>query len=194
MYIRGEEYVSENPLDNATEINENGQNIAYSENTIFEPDVNTGGDVNGIETASTSDRPRRNAKPSGKSIENTSQIEHTKLDKAWAKVQRAVTTLQNAPSSIDEIVKAIAQVRADNNFANFLTHVGTRECMEELHKLDTLTQVNKNFVSENIEQGNQRKQEVMFEIKSMRSGSGSRASSMSSTALRRKLAQKQLQQ
>jgi hypothetical protein len=66
--------------------------------------------------------------------------------------------------------------------------------MEELHKLDTLTQVNKNFVSENIEQGNQRKQEVMFEIKSMRSGSGSRASSMSSTALRRKLAQKQLQQ
>ena len=25
----GEEYVSENPLDNATEINENGQNIAY---------------------------------------------------------------------------------------------------------------------------------------------------------------------
>ena len=39
----GEEYVSENPLDNATEINENGQNIAYSENTIIEPDVNTGG-------------------------------------------------------------------------------------------------------------------------------------------------------
>jgi hypothetical protein len=53
----GEEYVSENSLDNATEINENGQNIAYSENTIFEPDVNTGGDVSGIETASTSDRP-----------------------------------------------------------------------------------------------------------------------------------------
>jgi hypothetical protein len=139
----GEEYVSENPLDNATEINENGQNIAYSENTIIEPDVNTGGDVNGIETASTSDRQRRNAKPSGKSL----LANH--FAKAWAKVQRAVTTLQNAPSSIDGIVKAIAQVRAEynaydnlhHNFANFLTHVGTRECMEELHKLDTLTQV-----------------------------------------------------
>ena len=46
--------------------------------------------------------------------------------------------------------------------------------------------VNKKFVPENIEQGNQRKQEVMFEIKSMRSRSGSRASSMSSTALRAK--------
>ena len=40
----GEEYVSENLLDNATEINENRQNIAYSENTILiEADINTGG-------------------------------------------------------------------------------------------------------------------------------------------------------
>ncbi|CAB4037628.1 Hypothetical predicted protein [Paramuricea clavata] len=178
----GAEYVSENPLDNATEINENGQNIPYSENTILiEADVNTGGDVNGIETASTSDKPRRNAKPSGKSIENTSQIEHTKLYKAWTKVQRAITALQNAPSSIDKIVKAIAQVpvRAEYNaydnlhhiFASFLTYVGTRECMEELHKLDTLTQVNKKFVSENIEQGNQRKQEVISAGKSSRRSS-----------------------
>jgi hypothetical protein len=50
----GEEYVSENPLDNATEINENGQNIAYSENTIIEPDVNTGG---GMSTESKQPRP-----------------------------------------------------------------------------------------------------------------------------------------
>jgi hypothetical protein len=39
----GEEQVSENPLDNATEINENGQNVAYSENIIIEPDVDAGG-------------------------------------------------------------------------------------------------------------------------------------------------------
>ena len=100
----------------------------------------------------------------------------------------------NTPSSIDEIFKAIAQVRAEynvydslcNSFANFLTHAGTRECLEERYKLDTLANNNKQFVSENIEQGNQRKQEIICEIKSMRSGSTSRASSMSSIALRAK--------
>jgi hypothetical protein len=196
--LSGEEQVSDNPLDNAMATSENRQNVAYSsvydENTVIEPEVEAGGDVNGIETASTSDRPRRNAKPSEKSIENTCHVEHSKLEKAWTKVRRAVATLQNAPSLTDEITKAIAQVRTDYNayeglhhsFANFLTHVGTRECMEELSKLDILARNNKQFVSENIEQGNQRKQEVMLEMKSIHSVSGSRASSTSSTTLQAK--------
>ena len=189
----GEEQINKNSLDNVLATDANVQNT--SEITVDETGVEAGGEnTNEVETVSASDRPRRNTKPSGKSIESTTQIELNKLDKAWTKVKRAVTTLQNAPSSIDEIVKAIAQVRAEHNvydslcnsFANFLTHAGTRECLEERYKLDTLANNNKQFVSENIEQGNQRKQEIMCEIKSMRSGSMSRASSMSSTALRAK--------
>ena len=57
---------------------------------------------------------------------------------------------------------------------------------EELSKLDILARNNKQFVSENIEQGNQRKQEVMLEMKSIHSVSGSRASSTSSTTLQAK--------
>ena len=156
--------------------------------------METGGDVNEIETASTNDRPRRNAKPSGKLIENTSHIERTNLDKAWTKVKRAVTTLQNAPSSVNEIGKSIVQVRVEynaydslhNSLANVLAHAGTRECLEELHKLDMLARNNKKFVSENIDQGDQRKKEIMFKIKSIRYGSASGASWMSSTALRAK--------
>ena len=108
------------------------------------------------------------------------------------KVKKSITALQNAPNSIDGIVQAIAQVRAEYNaydylhysFSNFLTNLGAQDYQQELHRLDTLARNNKQFVSENIEQGNQRKQEIMLEIKSIRSGS--RASSMSSTALRAK--------
>jgi hypothetical protein len=42
----------------------------------------------------------------------------------------------------------------------------------------------KQFVHENITQGNRRKEEIMLEMRSLRSSSGSRASSVSSTALR----------
>ena len=44
----------------------------------------------------------------------------------------------------------------------------------------------KQFVHENMAQGNQRKEEITFEMRSIRSGSVSRASSMSSAALRAK--------
>ena len=49
-----------------------------------------------------------------------------------------------------------------------------------------LARNNKKIVSENIDQGDQRKKEIMFKIKSIRYGSASRASSMSSTALQAK--------
>ena len=55
----GEERVNKNPLDNALEIDRNGQNITHVENTTNEPVVETGGDVKDVETASTNDRPRR---------------------------------------------------------------------------------------------------------------------------------------
>ena len=108
------------------------------------------------------------------------------------KVKKSITALQNAPNSIDGIVQAIAQVRAEYNaydylrysFTNFLTNLGTQDYLQELHRLGTLARNNKQFVSENIKQGNQRKQEIMLEIKSIRSGF--RTSSMSSTALRAK--------
>ena len=165
----GEGKVSENPLNNGTKTNENTENTAYNENIemkLIEPSGNTKTDRCVRDTLSISERPRRNPRPSEKAIENTIQIERTKLEKAWMKVKKSITALQNAPNSIDGIVQAIAQVRAEYNaydylhysFSNFLTNLGAQDYQQELHRLDTLARNNKQFVSENIEQGNQRKQ------------------------------------
>ena len=153
---------------------------------LIEPSGNTKTDRSVRDALSISERPRRNPRPSEKAWMKV------KLEKAWMKVKKSITALQNAPNSIDGIVQAIAQVRAEYNaydylhysFSNFLTNLGAQDYQQELHRLDTLARNNKQFVSENIEHGNQRKQEIMLEIKSIRSGS--RASSMSSTALRAK--------
>ena len=103
----GEEKVSENPLNNGTKTNENTENTAYNENIemkLIEPSGNTKTDRSVRDTLSISERPRRNPRPSEKAIENTIQIERTKLEKAWMKVKKSITALQNAPNSIDGIV------------------------------------------------------------------------------------------
>ena len=187
----GEEKVSENPLKSAQKPTKIRHITRIFEMKLIEPSGNTKTDRSVSDTLSISERPRRNPRPSEKAIENTIRIEQTKLEKAWTKV-KSITALQNAPNSIDGIVQAIAQVRAEYNaydylrysFTNFLTNLGTPDYLQELHRLGMLTRNNKQFVSENIKQGNQRKQEIMLEIKSIRSGF--RASSMSSTALRAK--------
>ena len=69
------------------------------------------------------------------------------------------------------------------SFTKVLTNLGTSDHQQELHRLDTLARNNKQF-EKSIQQGNQRKQEVMLQIKSI--GLGSRASSISSTTLRAK--------
>ena len=138
------------------------------------------------------ERLKRKTKPSTKSIENRIQSDKAKLDRLWEKVQKCISQLQDAPNSVDEIRQAISQVRSNFNiyqetwlsFADFLAHSGTPQCLQERVRMEGIINNHKQFVHENITQGNRRKEEIMLEMRSLRSSSGSRASSMSSTALR----------
>ena len=140
----------------------------------------------------TAERPKGRGKPSVKSIENRIQSDEGKLTKLRAKVQKAVSELQNAPNVVEEICRAISQVRSDFNayhetwlsFGDFLTNIGTSKYLQELERMEGVMNNRQHFVHENITQGNERKKEILLEMRSLRSGSGSHASSMSSTALR----------
>jgi hypothetical protein len=70
------------------------------------------------------------------------------------------------------------------SFADFLAHSGTPQCLQERERMEGIINNHKQFVHKNITQRNRRKEEIMLEMRSLRSNSGSRASSMSSTALR----------
>ena len=118
--------------------NENTENSdVQREETDVGLDKDTGENQN-IEVAAgatsdtfTAERPKRRGKPSMKSIENRIQSDEGKLTKLWAKVQRAISELQNAPNVVEEICRAISQVRSDFNayheawlsFADFLTNI-----------------------------------------------------------------------
>ncbi len=65
---------------------------------------------------------------------------------------------------------------------DFLAYAGTSQCLEVRERMEHVMNNYKQFVYENITQGNERKEEILLEMRSVRSGSGSRASSMSSTA------------
>ena len=139
-------------------------------------------------------RPKRTCKPSAKSIENRIQSDKTKLEKLWEKVMKSISQLHDASNSVNVISEAISQVRSNFNiyqetwllFVDFLAYTGTPQCLEECQRLESIMSNHKQFVYENIAQGNQRKEEITFEMRSIRSGSVSRASSMSSAALRAK--------
>ena len=62
-----------------------------------------------------------------------------------------------------------------------LAHSGTPQCLQERERMEGIINNHKQFVHEYI---TRRKEEIMLEMRSLRSSSGSRASSMSSTALR----------
>ena len=125
-----------------------GENIDITENVMTEKEA--------------VERPKRKTKPSTKSIENRIQSDKAKLDRLWEKVQKCISQLQDAPNSVDEIRQAISQVRSNFNiyqetwlsFADFLAHSGTPQCLQERERMEGIINNHKQFVHENITQGN----------------------------------------
>ena len=121
--------------------------------------------------ATPGERLKRKTKPTTKSVDSRIQTDNAKLDNLWAKVQKAITELQNAPNSADKIGESISQVRTHYNvyndawlhFADYLTSVSTPECLQEHHRLQAVMGNRKQFVHENITQGNDRKQDILME-------------------------------
>ena len=181
---------------NTVEINENTENIdAQFGDTVTGLDKlgeNTDNSGNAATVDETAERPKRNARPSTKSIENRIQSDEDKLERLWEKVLKATSHLQDVPNSVDEISTAISQVRLNFSsyqslwlsFMDFLAYAGTSQCLEVRERMERVMNNYKQFVHENITQGNERKEEILLEMRSVLPGSGSRASSMSSTTLR----------
>ena len=178
------------------ETSENLENIGVKigDSVIDATEENIGNSEAVTQENENTQRPKRTCKPSAKSIENRIQSDKTKLEKLWEKVMKSVSQLHDAPNSVNVISEAISQVRSNFNiyqetwllFADFLAYAGTPQCLEECQRLESIMSNHKQFVHENIAQGNQRKEEILLEMRSIRSGSVSRASSMSSAALRAK--------
>lgn len=208
LAISGTTFDGENKDESPPDIPKAGESTQTNENTEYSDvqnediavgvglDINLGENIEVVTDATLdeleAERPKRKAKPSMKSIDNRIQSDEAKLVKLWAKVQKVISELQDAPNSVDQICWTISQVRSNFNVyheawlsvADFLTNIGTPECLQVRERMEGAMSNRKQFVLENISQGNDRKNEILLETRSLRSGSGSHAPSMSSTALR----------
>ena len=134
-------------------------------------------------------RPKRNATPSAKAIENRIQYYRAKLEKLWGNVINAIGELQETPDSLEELRSGIAKVRSNFHdyqvvwlsYVDFLAFIGTPECQQERETLEDIMDNQNQFVQTTITQGNERKKELLLEMGSLRSSS--RASSTSSAAV-----------
>jgi F0F1-type ATP synthase membrane subunit b/b' len=182
---------------NKGETSENVENIGVETGDYDIDNIHTKENIANTEIVNTAEdesteRPKHKTKTLAKPTKNRIQSDKAKLEKSWEKAMKSISQLHDAPNSVNKISEAISQVRSDFNiyqeawllFADYLTYAGTPQCLEEFQRLESIISNHKQFVHENIAQANQRKEEILLEMRSMRSGSESRASSMSSTALR----------
>ena len=204
----GDNLGDERNLDKPTDVEQHGENEQNSApEQVFETNA-SGSHIEGqtyniddnaqsligektenTDSQSLTTRPKRQAKPSFKSIQNRMQIEQSKATKLWDKVQSVITTLQTTPDSIAQLRFALCKVRAAFHdyqmpvvsYIDYLVHVGTPECMEEREKVGRILNNHKHYVDTVVAEGNERKKELIAEMGSARPSS--RASSTSSAAL-----------
>ena len=180
-------YASEQVLEyntNCTDIEAQTYNIDNGTQS-FE-----GENVENVDSQNLSTRPKRQTKPSLKSVQNRMQAEQSKAIKLWEKVQADIIMLQTTPDSHSQICLAISKVRAAFHdyqallvsYIDYLLHVGSWQCIEEREKVEHVLNNHKHYVDTVVSEGNERKKELMAEMSSARSTS--RASSVSSAALR----------
>jgi hypothetical protein len=205
--------VDERTLDNPTNVEQNGGNGQHTASEqVFEENMNSShmeaqtdniddnaqslneGNTENADSQSLTTRPKRQTKPTLKSVQNRMQTEEFKTTKLWDKVQSAITTLQTTPDSIPQIRFAISKVRAAFHdyhmsivsYIDYLVRVGTLECTEEREKIEHILDYHKYYVDTVVTESNERKKELTAEMGSARlsSRASSRASSASSAALR----------
>ena len=135
-------------------------------------------------------RPKRNAKPSAKSVENHIQNSRQELEKLWGKVTSSISSMQTTQTSWRDLRLLIGEVRANFNtyktscvtYLDYLMNVNSTECREECEKYENIIDNHEKFVDTALNEANEHKKELMSELQSMRSGS--RASSASSAVIR----------
>ena len=118
------------------------------------------------------------------------QTEQIKESKLWEKVQCNISMLETTSNSPREIRAAITKVCASFHdyqlsvvsYIDFLVHANSPQCIEERENLESIKNNHKRYVDAVIAEGNERKKELLAQMRS--TGSSSCASSVSSAALR----------
>jgi hypothetical protein len=145
---------------------------------------------NGTAESGSTARPKRNAKPSLKSIETRIQTDSTKLERLWDRVMAVISQNRDLPDSIDQIRRATKEIHAIFHqyqttwlsYMDFLAHGNTTECKGERETMDSIMNNRKQFLQTVLMEFEERKKDILLEMGSRRSSS--RASSVSSAALR----------
>ena len=174
----------------------NAQDVSVNEETL-EPSNAQEGTASGeaAESVATNkdivdSRPKRNAKPAAKSVENHIQNSRQELEKLWGKVTSSISSMQTTQTSWRDLRLLIGEVRANLNtyktscvtYLDYLMNVNSTECREECEKYENIIDNHKKFVDTALNEANEHKKELMSELQSIRSGS--RASSASSAVIR----------
>ena len=145
---------------------------------------------NGATESEITARPRRNAKPSLKSIESRMQTDKEKLEKLWEKVLDTISQYAVTPDSPTEIDTAIKCIRAAFHqvqvtwlsYVEFLVLGNTPECKSEQEQIDNIMNNRKRYVQSLLSEYSKTWKDLLLEMGSIRSNS--RASSVSSVAVR----------
>ena len=137
-----------------------------------------------------STRPKRILSPMAKFIENRFLSDTPKLEKLWERTMAAISDLQETPNLVAKLRMANAKVRSIFNeyqlvwlsLMDYTLHASTPECQDERKAVDKVMKTRKEFVLAAINEGLKRKNNLLQENASTRSGS--RDSTFSSTSLR----------
>ena len=147
---------------------------------------------NGAKQTVQTTRPKRILKPSVKLIENRLQADTLKLEKLWESTVNAISRLQGTPDSIEALRKAVGDVRSIFSeyqlvwvsLMDYTVHASSAEHQEERQSAEQMMKTRKELVQTAINEGIDRKNDLLKELGSNRSGSHASGSSQSSNAIR----------
>ena len=145
----------------------------------------------GVEQKEDSTRPRRVLKPSVKPIANRLQTDTSKLERLWQATARTISQLQGTPDSVEALRKAVGDLRSAFNeyqlvwvsLMDFTAYASLPEQRQERQTLEVIMRTRKQIVQSAIQEGIDRKNDLLQELGSACSGSRAFKTSISSSAL-----------
>ena len=134
---------------------------------------------------------KRLSKPTMKLIENRLQSDSLKLEKIWGRTSQAISKPKQTPDSVEALRKAVGDLRSsfsDYELAwislmDFTVHASLLEHQEERQTVEAMMRTRKELVQAAINEGLDRKNDLLLELGSFRSGSRASKSSVSSNAV-----------
>lgn len=177
------------PTTQAINLGASGETINSEKMDIFSSS-RTG--AHGAEQTVQTTRPKRILKPSAKLIENKLQADTLKLEKLWESTVKAISRLQGTSDSIEALRKAVGDVRSIFSeyqlvwvsLMDYTVHASSAEHQEERQSAEQMMKTRKELVQMAINEGIDRKNDLLKELGSNRSGSHASGSSQSSNAIR----------